>query len=128
MTGPAGTGPLSAAELDQLEATLLPALERHHLRLLAHSLRTLQQVAAASPAPGPGVLPDQAAIEGWLHRQAGLTEDDDFRLALSQQLLTTGRQLEQLASGVGRRSALELGLDDLIGWATRQADQRLSQG
>ena len=37
---------LSEADLSELESTLLPAFERHHLRLLAHSLRCLQQAAA----------------------------------------------------------------------------------
>jgi hypothetical protein len=35
---------IEASELAELEATLLPALERHHLRLLAHGLRTFQAV------------------------------------------------------------------------------------
>ena len=36
---------IEADELAELESTLLPALERHHLRLLAHGLRTFQTVA-----------------------------------------------------------------------------------
>ena len=43
---------LSEQDLGELESTLLPALERHHLRLLAHSLRCLQQAAE-----GRGRLP-----------------------------------------------------------------------
>ena len=39
---------LSEHDLQELESSLLPALERHHLRLLAHSLRCLQQAAAGS--------------------------------------------------------------------------------
>jgi len=34
-----GSGPLSRADAEQIEATLLPNLDRHHLRLLAHCLR-----------------------------------------------------------------------------------------
>ena len=52
---------LSQAELAELEASLLPALERHHLRLLAHSLRSLQ--AAAGRRSGP--LPERAVLLAW---------------------------------------------------------------
>jgi hypothetical protein len=36
---------LDPQELNLLDSTLLPSLERHHLRLLAHGLRTLQAAA-----------------------------------------------------------------------------------
>ena len=49
---------LSETDLQELESSLLPALERHHLRLLAHSLRCLQ-LAATSPE---ALLPNLSLI------------------------------------------------------------------
>ena len=76
-------GPLSAAELAELEATLLPALERHHLRLLAHSLRSLQAIAAHQPA---GALPDHDAMRAWASQQPALADSPCFQAVLVEQL------------------------------------------
>ncbi len=130
---PAAASPLTLAELAELEATLLPALERHHLRLLAHGLRTLQAIArstgaaAGSAALQPGALPDRAAIGAWVRQQPPIADDAAFQAALVEQLVATGWQLEPLAAELGR-APLTLELADLAAWATRQADQRLGQG
>ena len=116
------TSPLSTAEVDRLDATLLPALERHHLRLLAHALRTLQQVQRHTHSPH---LPEPAAIAQWLLEQPGLIQDPDFCGQLALQLHGAGRQLEALASQHGV-TPLELELEALISWARDQADRRLA--
>jgi len=113
-------GPLSAAELAELEATLLPALERHHLRLLAHSLRSLQAMAAHQPA---GALPDHDAMRAWASQQPALADSPCFQAVLVEQLEEAGRQLQQLATSLGR-SPLALELGDLIASA---CDHRPSQ-
>ncbi len=122
---------ISEAELNELEATLLPALERHHLRLLAHGLRTLQAVGK-----GPdGGLPPRAALEAWALAQPAIADDPSFRRAFVDQLLAAGLQLESIAAegageiateGDDRPGPLELELADLVAWARRQADRRLS--
>ncbi len=107
---PQAQSPLSAAELAELEATLLPALERHHLRLLAHSLRSLQAIAAQQPA---GALPGHDAICAWASQQPALADAPCFQAVLVEQLEAAGRQLQQLATTLNRAPlALELG--DLI--------------
>ena len=113
-------GPLSAAELAELEATLLPALERHHLRLLAHSLRSLQAIAAHQPA---GALPDHDAMRAWASQLPALADAPCFQAVLVEQLEAAGRQLQQLATTLGR-SPLALELGDLIAAA---CDHRPSQ-
>ena len=122
----AADGPLSPAELAELESTLLPALERHHLRLLAHGLRTLQAIAAADGAQhGSGELPDRSAIRSWAADQPPIAQDRAFIEVLSSQLESAGRQLEQLAAELGR-PPLSLELRDLIAWARNQANQRIA--
>ena len=72
---------LSEGDLAELESTLLPALERHHLRLLAHSLRCLQQ-AAGDGEP----LPDPQRLTAWAQRQSNLAVDPTFIPVLVEQL------------------------------------------
>jgi hypothetical protein len=116
----AGTGPLGSADLAALESTLLPSLERHHLRLLAHCLRTLQQVAGGRCGP----VPPRDALAAWISGQPSLAGDDGFQAAFLQQLETGALQLEALATGCGcDPHALELG--DLITWAEAEARGRL---
>ncbi len=114
---------ISESELRELESTLLPALERHHLRLLAHGLRTLQAVAQA---PGAGLtdsgLPDRAALDRWAGGQPALAGDPAFRDAFIDQLLGVGVQLERIAAG---RGPLDLDLADLMLWARSEADRRV---
>ncbi len=114
---------ISEEELQELEATLLPTLERHHLRLLAHGLRTLQAISAA---PGAG-LPGRAALEGWAAAQPAIADDPSFRRAFVEQMLSVGVQLEGIASSGTDpdRGPLDLGLEDLVRWAREQADRRL---
>jgi len=119
-------GPLSPAELAELESTLLPAQERHHLRLLAHGLRTLQAIGEAHGAEeGSGALPDRSAILNWAANQPPIAQDPAFIEVFSSQLESAGRQLEQLAADLGR-PPLSLDLGDLIAWAHSQANQRLA--
>ena len=113
---------LTADDLTALEATLLPALERHHLRLLAHGLRTLQQVAGRSH----GAPPDAEAIRAWVLSQPATADDPCFAAAFTTQMLRVGEQLQAIAAP--SREALSLDLPDLLAWARVQADSRLRPG
>jgi hypothetical protein len=112
---------LSPEELTILESSLLPALERHHLRLLAHGLRTLQQIAGRRD----GDPPDAASIRAWAMEQPQVADDPPFAAAFCEQLESTARQLEAIAR-TAARPPLALDLEDLVSWAQARADARLS--
>ena len=84
---------ISAAESDRIDALPLPLLERQRLRLLAHSLRSLQAAAGRCA----GALPTSAELEQWACGQPQLAADASFRSLLIKQLQAAGSQLEQLA-------------------------------
>ena len=118
---------LTEAELHELERCLLPALERHHLRLLAHSLRCLQQAAAEAgqTATSAAALNNPAALRAWAERQPNLLADPAFIPVLVEQLGKAAVQLEQI--GLERGIApLQLELADLVAWGKACADARLS--
>jgi len=119
--------PLSESELAELEATLLPVLERHHLRLLAHGLRTLQAITGATHGGGSQqeTIPDHATLVAWALGQEALAGDVDFARTFADQLVATAHQLEAIAQPLGR-GPLDLELRDLITWATASADNRLA--
>jgi hypothetical protein len=111
---------LTPEELAGLEATLLPALERHHLRLLAHGLRTLQAIAGRPS----GESPDGEMIRQWVLRQEATAGDDAFAEAFRIQMLNVADQLRGIAGPSCQ--PLDLELDDLERWARHQADCRLA--
>jgi hypothetical protein len=117
----AEAGPLSHDDLALLEATLLPALERHHLRLLAHSLRSLQEIAGRRDGP----VPSQGERERWVDHHPVVAGDPGFRQAFLMELDRAARQLDALAGALGR-SPLSLQLDDLITWVDGLARARIT--
>jgi len=123
---------LSPEDLQELEASLLPALERHHLRLLAHSLRSLQQAAdrsdgGATSPDGEDGIPDAAALARWASGQPGLQADPGFIPVLLEQLDKAAVQLKAIAREQQRRP-LQLSIADLVSWGRGQADARLAAG
>jgi hypothetical protein len=126
---------LSTADLALLEGTLLPALERHDLRLLAHGLRTFQAIARATAvgaSPIAGVdpphppLPDRGQIEAWAASQSTLADDPGFQAAFLEQLTKLRARLVAIAAPLGR-PPLDLRIEDLVTWATTEADARLNR-
>ena len=111
---------LSPDELQELEATLLPTLERHHLRLLAPGLRTLQAIAEQRS----GALPPEDAVAAWAAAQPVIAADAGFAEAFLHQMHGVGQQLAAIATASGREP-LALNLADLVHWATREADRRV---
>lgn len=110
---------LSEHDLQELESTLLPALERHHLRLLAHSLRCLQQAAQ-----GGNAIPAQAGLMSWAEQQPNLAVDPTFIPVLVEQLAKAAVQLEAIGLELNK-APLSLEISDLVRWGQQQADQRL---
>jgi hypothetical protein len=111
---------LSEQDLEVLESSLLPALERHHLRLLAHSLRCLQQAAQ-----GAATMPAQKGLMAWAHQQPNLAVDPSFIPVLVEQLAKASVQLEAIGLEL-HKPPLALEISDLVRWGQQQANQRLA--
>ncbi|MEI6830904.1 MAG: hypothetical protein WCK64_13800 [Synechococcaceae cyanobacterium ELA445] len=115
--GEAPPGPLGPGDLQLIESPPLPALERHHLRLLAHCLRCLQQIAGGRSGPVPPIT----AIEAWMADQPQIQGDPGFGPVLLVQLQNGAAQLESLAAELGC-DPLALDLPQLITRAQAQAE------
>ena len=113
-------GPLTRAMVEQIDATLLPTLERHHLRLLAHCLASFQEIASPSTQ---GAFPSREAQEEWCQGHPLLRDDPQFGVLLLRQFEAAGRQLETLAQTLGI-TPLELTLEQLINAAVEAAKKK----
>ncbi|HJN34996.1 MAG: hypothetical protein AB8E87_05365 [Prochlorococcus sp.] len=104
------SSPLSLDEMARIEATKLPILERHHLRLLSHCLASFKLMRADA---GAGALPSPSSRREWLLQQQSVASDPGFLDVLIEQFEAAAQQLEHLAAGLAIHP-LELTLDDLI--------------
>ncbi|MBM5816308.1 MAG: hypothetical protein FJ083_06890 [Cyanobacteria bacterium K_Offshore_surface_m2_239] len=114
---------LTPDDEDLLRATVLPALDRHHLSLLLHGLRTFQAIAARADAPPD--LPDRSSLEAWVADQPALAGDPGFQEAFVEQLCRLRDPLRTIAARVGV-PPLDLGGDALLAWVRERVDARLS--
>ena len=125
--------PMDAADSALLDGARLPLVARHRLRLLAHSLRTLQSIAGRRAGPAPTA----EAIVAWARTQEPLADDPGFRAAFCQQLLTSSLLLTEIADGLRNGAGgcdpavpidsaapgpLGLGLHQLIAWCEQRRE------
>ena len=110
------TEPLTREMVEKIDATLLPTLDRHHLRLLAHCLGSFQQMTA----PGASrTIPTRDQQEQWCLKHPLLRDDPQFTL-LNQ--FGAARQLRPWLVFSG---TADLTLDHLIDQAVANTRARL---
>lgn len=113
-------GPLSREVIEQIDATQLPQLERHHLRLLAHCLACFQTM---QPKPSDGSLPRETSRRHWCLEQPRIAEDPEFLDRLLEQLDVAALQLETIAQ-TQQVPPMTLTLDALISAAEARCQNR----
>lgn len=114
--------PLTREMVERIDATLLPTLDRHHLRLLAHCLGSFQQMATAGASRA---IPSRDQQEQWCLKHPLLRDDPQFGTLLLNQFEAAAYQLETLAERLNL-APLDLTLDHLIDEAVASAHRRLS--
>ena len=117
---PVAESPLSHDEAAAIDALPWPLLERQRLRLLAHSLRSLQAAAGRSD----GALPSSSELEAWAVAQPQLQREPSFRQLLIEQLSAAGMRLKQIAEAQApEQTPLSLSLEQLIRASTPPQSQ-----
>ena len=101
---------IDRAAIERIDSTLLPQLDRHHLRVLSHCLDSFQTMASPWTT---GAIPDENQRRRWCQQQPVVADDPAFLDTLLLQLKAAAEQLDQLALELSK-PPLELTLDDLI--------------
>ena len=121
---------ISDEDLREIESSLLPAVERHRLRLLVHGLRTLQAIRD----PGSATTPDRTVIVDWIRQQTMADEDPGFAEVFTEELLKLSSQLSEIAREIDRSppgasddrpvrtDPLQLTPQQLKNWACQQTN------
>ena len=101
---------IDRAAIERIDSTLLPQLDRHHVRVVSDCLDSFQSMAA----PGSnGAIPDENERRLCYQQQPLVADDPTFLDTLLLQLNAAADQLDQLALELGK-PPLALTLDDLI--------------
>ena len=100
---------IDSATIHRIDASLLPQLERHHLRLLAHCLDSFRTMAEE----GSSTIPGHERWRLWCEQQPVIAEDPSFLNTLLEQLAVAAEQLERLAKQA-KKQPLDLSIDDRI--------------
>lgn len=103
-------GPLSREAIERIDATQLPQLDRHHLRLLSHCLISFQTM---QPQSAEGALPTETTRRLWCLGQPRIAEDPRFLDVMLEQLDVAAVQLEQIAEDQ-QMAPIDLTLEQLI--------------
>ncbi len=114
--------PLKLEEIQFIEATKLPAIDRHYLRLLAHCLACFKSMNGSA---AKGSLPNEKVRMDWCLNQPTLKNEKTFIPVLLEQLDSAGHQLEAMASEL-KISPLELSLQNLVEAYSSKIDDNLS--
>ena len=101
---------IDRAAIERIDTTLLPQLDRHHLRVLSHCLDSFQAMAAPERT---GSIPDEEQRRRWCQQQPVVADDPAFLDTLMLQLNAAADQLDHLATQLGK-PPLALTIEDLI--------------
>ena len=109
--------------IERIDATLLPQMDRHHLRLLAHCLESFRTMDRRTG----DALPDAASRRRWCEQQPVIAEEPGFLRSLLHQLDGAAEQLQSLADNLNK-APLQLTLDDLISAAEARCHHQIQPG
>ena len=114
---------IDATVIERIDATLLPQMDPHHLRLLVHCLESFRAMDRAAG----DALPDAASRRRWCEQQPVVAEEASFLRSLLHQLDAAAEQLQSLADHLNK-APLQLSLDDLISAAEARCHHQIQTG
>ena len=105
--------PLTLQDIQKIDSKSISSQDKHYLRLLAHSLFTLQSISNTFDCLDCELLPNKEKCLEWLILKRGFNKEDSFVAVFLEQLDTAAKQLEVLGKHY-LVSPLDLSLDQLI--------------
>ena len=110
-------GALSPEVIQKIEATTLPNLDKHHLRLLAYSLVSLQSMS--NNDSNKTGFPEKSTRLKWCANHQRLRNEQSFIPLFLEQLEVAEQFLEKVAKHY-QINPLEITVDDLIAFRMGQ--------
>ena len=102
--------PLSQEDINLIGLTNLSAIEKHHLRMLAHCLQCFKSMRQDNPR---GLIPVKEEWLEWCLKNPIMMKDDEFVQVMFEQFSGAAIQLEKLSKNLNV-APLDLTLKNLI--------------
>ena len=102
--------PLSKQDINLIGSTTLSVSEKHHLRMLLHSLECFKSMSKKSPG---GLIPQKEEWLEWCLKNPIMLKDDEFVQVMFEQFSGAAIQLERLSNDL-KVAPLDLTLRNLI--------------
>ena len=103
------SSPLSNEIVTTIDKLNLPIIQKHHIRLLAHCLEILKEIAKDNGS----LFDDDISLREWCSKQSQQFNDKNFNELFYQQMSSAAKKLNFFSQTQGKPFK-ELELEDLI--------------
>ena len=101
--------PLSDEIVKNIDQLNLPIIKKHHVRLLAHCLEVLKEIAKDDIT----LFEEDKLLREWCERQAEKFNDKNFNQLFYEQMSSAAKKLNYFSQSIEKKFK-ELNLEDLI--------------
>ena len=115
------SNPINEEVVNKIEQLDLDSIQKHHLRILAHCLAILNQLAEENNIS----LPDEKSLMKWCEKESKKINDEKFSSLLFDQMSVIAKKLNNHSKKIGKTLA-ELNLQDLI-YLIQQKENSISE-
>ncbi len=101
--------PLSDEIVKNIDQLNLPIIKKHHVRLLAHCLEVLKEIAKDDIT----LFEEDKLLREWCERQAEKFNDKNFNQLFYEQMSSAAKKLNSFSQSIEKKFK-DLDLEDLI--------------
>ena len=102
------SSPLSDEIVKTIDQLNLPIIQKHHIRLLAHCLEILKEIAK-DDIP---LFKEDALLRTWCEKQSEKFNDKNFNKLFYEQMSSAAKKLNSFSQSIGKNFK-ELDIEDL---------------
>jgi len=113
------SSPLSNEIVTTIDKLNLPIIQKHHIRLLAHCLEILKEIAKDNGS----LFDDDISLREWCSKQSQQFNDKNFNELFYQQMSSAAKKLNFFSQTQGKPFK-ELELEDLIILVTNDKENK----
>ena len=111
------SSPLNEEIIKTIDELNLPIIQKHHIRLLAHCLETLKEIAKDDVS----FFEEDILLKEWCKKKSNKFNDKSFNKLFYEQMSSAARKLNSFSLERGKKFK-ELNLDDLILLVTQNSE------
>ena len=101
--------PLTNEIVKNIDQLNLPMMQKHHVRLLAHCLEILKEIAKDDVS----LFEEEEILREWCEKQSQIFNDENFNQLFYEQMYSAAKKLNNFSQKIDKNFK-ELDLEDLV--------------